>query len=93
MRLLLFTAPWSPPSKSFRPVVEAMAEEAGLELDVIDADTSPEKLQQYGVKGLPWVVLFNRDEVRGMKVGACPREALREWLTSLIPVGNHSASG
>ncbi|MDZ4768429.1 MAG: thioredoxin [Chloroflexota bacterium] len=58
--LVDFWAEWCGPCKMIAPVVDQLAEEYGDKLKVgkLDADVYPEVLQQYGIMGIPTLILF-----------------------------------
>jgi thioredoxin 1 len=58
--LVDFWAEWCGPCKMIAPVVEQIAEEYAGQLRVgkLDADVYPEILQNYGIMGIPTLILF-----------------------------------
>lgn len=66
-----FTAPaWCRPCIQFAPVYKAVAErdETGTKFLAVDVDNAPWAMTDYGVQGVPTVVLFeNGERVRDLK--------------------------
>jgi len=58
--LIEFTADWCPPCKMLAPIINEIARkyEGRLRVGMLDSDTNPEIIQQYGVAGLPTLILF-----------------------------------
>lgn len=56
--VLAFTATWCGPCRFNEPRLQAIEAE-GYPVTRIDADESPDKLQQYGVRTVPTYIVFN----------------------------------
>src|SRR6185295_13413624 len=58
--LIEFTADWCPPCKMLAPVVDELARkyEGKMRVGLLDSDANPQIIQQYGVMGLPTLMLF-----------------------------------
>jgi len=67
-----FWASWCVPCKVTKPILESLAETYSDQVKflAVDADDSPEVLQEYGVKGIPTVMAFNNGEVVTRVTGA-----------------------
>jgi thioredoxin 1 len=59
MKAILFTAPWCSACKDLKPFVEATTSEAGVPLEIADVSEEWASViaDQYGVRGLPSVVI------------------------------------
>lgn len=66
-----FTAPaWCVPCQRFAPIYKTVAErdESGTKFLAVDVDNAPWAMADYGVQGVPTVVLFeNGERVRDLK--------------------------
>ena len=84
--LVDFWAEWCGPCKQIAPALEELDEELGDRLTVVkvDIDNNPESPTKYGVRGIPTLILFKGGEVAATKVGALPKNKLKEWLESVI---------
>lgn len=79
--LVMFHAPWAGPARLVRPVFEELAEEVtDVSFAEFDIDASVEIPAFYGVRAVPLFVLFDRNDIKAMKVGVIPKEALKEML-------------
>ncbi len=70
--LVDFWATWCAPCRMLAPVLEQCATMYSEQLEIVkvDADTSEDLLVQYGVRGLPTLLLFKGGEVIDQRVGA-----------------------
>ncbi len=82
--LVDFTAVWCPPCKMIDPVVKQLAQDWDGKVKVVklDADENPNILMQYGVLGIPTLILFKGGQVKERVTGYQPKEKL---LTKLNP--------
>lgn len=60
--LVLFKAAWCRPCGVFSPLVESVADELGVELEVVDVDNQPEMARAMGVRGVPSLVVKKGEE-------------------------------
>jgi thioredoxin 1 len=62
--LVDFWAEWCGPCKMIAPIVDELAEqyEGKLRVAKLDADANPDVLMQYGVMGIPTLILFKGGE-------------------------------
>jgi thioredoxin 1 len=88
--LIEFTADWCPPCKVLAPIVNeiARAYEGKLRVGLLDSDSNPSIIQQYGVMGLPTLILF----VGGLPVeriiGFTPRERIEAKVVPHLAMEN-----
>ncbi len=84
--LVDFWAEWCGPCKQIAPALEEISEELGEKLTIakVDVDSNPETPNKYGVRGIPTLIIFKGGEVAATKVGALPKNKLKEWVESVI---------
>jgi thioredoxin 1 len=84
--LVEFGAPWCGPCKLLEPVLAEMAGDyAGrVEFLTVDVDQSPGLAMQYGVMGVPTVILFRGGQPLERMTGYKPRKALEAQLLSKL---------
>lgn len=84
--LVDFWAEWCGPCKQIGPAVEEIGDELAGKLTVakVDIDDNPETPTKYGVRGIPTLMVFVNGEVAATKVGALPKNKLKEWVESVI---------
>ncbi len=80
--LVDYWAEWCGPCKMIAPILNEIADEYDDQITVVkmnidDNDNTP---QQYGVRGIPTLMLFKDGEVEATKVGALTKGQLKEFL-------------
>ncbi len=76
-KILRFTASWCGPCKSLATNLEVA--NIGLPIEVIDIDTHSELAQEYGVRGVPTLVMLDENiEVKRL-VGSKTVNELQSW--------------
>jgi thioredoxin 1 len=80
--LVDFWAEWCGPCKMIGPSLEEIADELGEKVTIakINIDDNPDAPSQYGVRGIPTMILFKNGQPAATKVGAAPKSALKGWL-------------
>ena len=76
--LVDFTAPWCGPCKMVDPIVTQLAGEWAGRVKVVkcDADQNPNVLVNYGIMGLPTVMLFKSGKMVERASGYQPKDKL-----------------
>ena len=80
--LVDFWAEWCGPCRSIAPSLEALAEEYEGKLDIVkvNIDENPMSPTQYGVRGIPSLLIFKDGKVAAQQVGAAPKSVLKAWI-------------
>ena len=80
--LVDFYADWCGPCKTIGPVVEELANEFEGKANVrkVDVDVSQDLAGQYGVRGIPTLMVFKDGEVKETVVGAVSKSELAAVL-------------
>ena len=80
--LVDFYADWCGPCKFMTPVLEKFAHEHAGEVVVakLDTDHDPDAAAEYGIRGIPTLILFLNGEEVDRQVGAVPAAYLDNML-------------
>lgn len=84
--LIDFWAPWCGPCKSIAPVIEELAKEYAGKLKVakLNVDENPTTPSQYGVRGIPNLIILKQGQVKEQLVGAVPKTRLVEAIERVL---------
>ena len=88
--LVEFTADWCPPCKILAPIVHQIAHkyESKLRVGILDSDTNQKLTMQYGVMGLPTLILFVGGEPVERIVGFKTQDRIEAKLVPYLAVEN-----
>ena len=80
--LVDYWAEWCGPCKQIAPILDQIAEEYADRVTVakINIDDNPQTPQNYGVRGIPTLMLFKNGEIEATKVGALTKGQLASFL-------------
>ena len=81
-----FWAEWCGPCKMIGPALEEIATALGPKVKIvkINIDDNPRTPSQYGVRGIPTLMMFKDGKVADTKVGAAPKSQLQDWVERAI---------
>ena len=84
--LVDFWAEWCGPCKMIGPALEELSDELGEKVTIVklNIDDHPDTPTQFGVRGIPTMILFKNGEVVDTKVGAAPKAELKRWLEAAL---------
>ena len=80
--LVDFWAEWCGPCRAIAPSLEELGTEFAGKLDIVkvNIDENPMTPSQYGVRGIPTLILFKDGKPASTQVGAAPKSALKAWI-------------
>jgi thioredoxin 1 len=76
--LVDFWATWCGPCRSISPIIEELAKEytGRIKVTKLNVDENPAIPSQYGVRGIPTLILFKGGKILDQIVGAVPKARL-----------------
>ena len=85
--LVDFWAPWCGPCRMLAPVLAEVASEKGDKIKVgkVNVDENPELAAQYGISGIPAILLFKDGKVAATAVGFRPKAEVEDFIANHVP--------
>ncbi len=83
--LIDFWAPWCGPCQMMGPVFEELSTgyEGKIKFAKVNTDEESELAGQFGISGIPCLILAEKGEEKNRIVGFLPKDALKEKIDSL----------
>ncbi len=84
--LVDYWAAWCGPCKMIAPMLEEVAAEYAGKVTVakLNVDENQQTASEFGIRGIPTLMLFKDGKVAATKVGALSKSQLTEFLNSAI---------
>ena len=84
--LVDYWAEWCGPCKMIAPVLDEIASEYQGRLTVakLDVDANANTARQYGIRGIPTLMIFRDGQVQATKVGAVTKAQLKAFVEEAI---------
>jgi thioredoxin 1 len=84
--LVDFHAEWCGPCHALAPTLAQIAEESAGRVDFVklDVDANPDVTNQFGIRGLPTLMLFKAGQPVASQVGVLPKARLKAWLADAV---------
>jgi thioredoxin 1 len=84
--LVDFWATWCAPCKAIGPVLDQLADEFAGKVTIakVNVDENPSTPGQYGVRGIPTMILFKDGEIVDQLVGAVPKNQIEALLNKAL---------
>jgi thioredoxin 1 len=83
--LVDFWAPWCGPCRMLAPVIEEIAgQTAGAKFVKLNTDENPNIAAEYGISGIPTLILFKGGQAVDRIVGFVPKSAITSMLSKHV---------
>ena len=84
--LVDFWADWCGPCKMVSPIVEELSNDYDGKIKVtkLDVDSNPQTAANYGIRGIPTLLMFKDGAAVDQIVGAVPKQDIAERLDKII---------
>lgn len=78
-----FWAEWCGPCRMIAPALEEIANELAGKVKIVkmNVDENPHIPVQFGIRGIPALLMFKDGKIVAQKVGAQPKNQLKAWIT------------
>ncbi len=82
--LIDFYADWCGPCQAMKPIFEELEQEyeGKVEFKKVDVETNGSEASKYNIMSIPTFVILKNDKEAARKMGAMPKEMLKEWIDS-----------
>jgi thioredoxin 1 len=81
MDVLYFSADWCGPCKMFKPIVQQVSQETGVDINYVNVDYDASLSQRYDIKSIPTIVILDAaGNVQWRHTGVLQREQLKSAL-------------
>jgi len=84
--LVDFWAEWCGPCKMVSPIVEELSNDYNGKVKVtkLDVDSNPQTATNYGIRGIPTLLMFKDGSAVDQIVGAVPKQDIAKRLDKII---------
>jgi thioredoxin 1 len=83
IKVMRFTANWCSPCRALAPIIEEIKQGySDVEFETIDIDETPESVSEYGIKGIPVIIIQNDGVETNRFVGIQPKEVYESAINS-----------
>lgn len=80
-----FWAQWCGPCKNFAPIFDKISEvKTDVKFVKVDVDAQQELAAKFGIRGIPYIALFQEGDQVAAKTGAMNEQVFTTWLDSVI---------
>lgn len=83
--LVDFWAEWCGPCHMLAPIVAQIAEYQGrVKVGKLNVDENPQSASQFGIRGIPTLLLFNKGQPVEQIIGAVPKSQIKTKLDAHV---------
>lgn len=83
-----FWAEWCGPCRMIAPALEEIAGELEGKVKIVkmNVDENPRVPGEFGIRGIPALLMFKNGEVSSQQVGAQPKNKLKSWIVDAAQI-------
>jgi thioredoxin 1 len=83
-----FWAEWCGPCRMIAPALEEIASELEGKVKIVkmNVDENPRIPGEFGIRGIPALLLFKNGQLNSQQVGAQPKSRLKSWIVEAAQV-------
>lgn len=85
-----FWADWCGPCKMLTPILEELSKDKELvgkiKIVKINIDENPNIPSKFGIRSIPTIILFENGKNVATKMGALPKDTIKEWIYSVLKI-------
>ena len=83
--LVDFFAEWCGPCKMMAPILKEVKNDLGDDITIlkVDVDRNPQAAMNYGIQGVPTLIIFQKGEIKWRQSGVIPSSHLKQVLKQL----------
>ena len=84
--LVDFWAEWCAPCRALAPIMESLSEDydGRAKIAKLDVDSNQQIAMQFGIRSIPTVMLFDKDQVVDSLIGVQPKAAYEQSLDKVV---------
>ena len=82
--LVDYWAEWCGPCKMIAPILDQIAQESTIKIGKLNIDENTSIAPQYGIRGIPTLMIFDNGKVVATKVGAVNKSQLNAFISDNI---------
>jgi len=84
--LVDFFAEWCGPCKMLSPIIESAKSKLGDDVTIlkVDVDKNPEVAKQYGIRGVPTLILFKKGDIEWRRSGVMMEQDLVDKVKEFV---------
>jgi len=76
-----FTASWCSPCKMFRPILQQVQSELGINVNIVDVDNQKDLAQKYGITSVPTILVESNGSIVYRNSGVMSKPQLTQVLS------------
>lgn len=84
--LIDFWAEWCGPCRMLTPIIEQLSVEMKDKIKIVkmDIEANPDAPSSLGIRTIPTMMIFKDGKQVATKVGALPKNSIKDWIDSSI---------